>query len=139
MTYLAAGPARRTNAALVMTLMMTLTIVPQAQGQPPLPDDTAVQTAVPERQSRPQDSVRLKVQDEMADWRRKMQTFDDTMETSTRRHSTIAEARLRDAWNDTEIEARNVQAATARDWDRTKRAYDAASHRMAVAWDKAHR
>jgi hypothetical protein len=137
-----AGPA---HPALVMTLLMMLTFVPNARAQPRLPDDTAGQTAgqtarqtvVPERQTGPEDSFRLRVRDEMAEWRRKMRTFDEAVETSTRRHANAAEARLRTAWDDTEVEARNVQAATASDWDRTKRAYEAASHRMALAWDTA--
>jgi len=122
---------------LVMTLLMMLTVVSQARAQPKLPDDTVVQTPIPERQAGPEDSFRLRVQNEMMEWRRKMQTFDETMETRTRRHANAAEARLRTAWDDAEVEARNVQTATERDWDRTKRAYEAALHRMAMAWDKA--
>ena len=124
-------------AAVTVTLMMVLFVAPQAMAQPRLPDDTVIQTSVPERQDGPEDSFRLRVRDEMAEWRRKMQAFDEKTEAQSRRHINSAESRLRDAWDDTEVEARNVQTATERDWARTKRAYEAASHRMAVAWDKA--
>ena len=73
----------------------------------------------------------------MAEWRRKMQAFDEKTEAQARHHMNSAETRLRAAWDDTEVKARNVQTATAWEWERTKRAYEAASHRMAVAWDKA--
>lgn len=119
-----------------MTLMM-LTVMPQARAQPKLTDDTVAQTAIPERQAGPEDSFRMQVRDKMAEWRRKMRTFDETVETRTQNHANAAEARLRTAWDDTEVEARNVQTAAARDWDRTKRAYEAASHRMAIVWGKA--
>jgi hypothetical protein len=138
MTCPSSTSAHGTNPALTMTLMMMMMIVvPQAMAQPRLPDDTVVQTSGPERQAAPEDGFRLRVLDEMAEWRRKMQAFDERAETQGRRHIHSAEARLRDAWDDTEVEARNVQTATVRDWARTKRAYEAASHRMAVAWDKA--
>ena len=66
-----------------------------------------------------------------------MQAFDEKTEAQSRRHINSAETWLRAAWDDTEVEARDVQTATVRDWARTRRAYEAASHRMAVAWDKA--
>lgn len=137
MTRPASTSTHDTNPALTMTLMMMLTVVPQAMAQPRLPDDTVIQTSVPEHQAGPEDSFRLRVRDEMADWRRKMQAFDEKTEAQTRHHMNSAEIRLRAAWDNTEIEARNVQSATVQDWARTKRAYEAAEHRMAVAWDKA--
>jgi len=117
--------------------LMMLTVVPQAMARPRLPGDTIIQTSVPERQAGPEDTFRLRVRDEMADWRRKMQAFDEKTEAQSQRHINSAEIRLHAAWDDTEVEARNVQTATERDWARTKLAYEAASHRMAVAWEKA--
>ncbi len=127
---------RGADPALTMTLLMMLTIVPQARAQPQLPSGTVVQTSLPERQAGSEDSFRLRVRDEIADWRRKMQAFDEKTEAHSQRRIDAAETRLRAAWDDTEVEARNVQTATERDWTRTKRAYEAASHRMALAWDK---
>lgn len=137
MTRPASTSTHGANLAPMMTLMMMLTVVPQAMAQPRLPDDTVIQTPVPEHQAGPEDSFRLRVRGEMAEWRRKMQAFDEKTEAQTRRYTNTAETRLRAAWDDTEVEARNVQNATALEWERTKRAYEAASHRMAVAWDKA--
>ncbi len=129
------APATMTVVALAA--MMTLTIVSHAGGQPRAPDgDTVIQTSAPGPEAGPQDSFRGRVRDEMADWRRKMQAFDEKMETGGHRHIDAAEKRVRDAWDETEVEARNVQTATALDWTGTKRAYEAASHRMAMAWDK---
>lgn len=53
------------------------------------------------------------------------------------RRATVA-ARRGDAYagDDIKVEARNVQTASAQDWDRTTRAYQTASQRMTAAWDK---
>ena len=68
MNHSASATNRGADSALTMTLMMMLTVVPQAMAQPRLPDDTVViQTSVPERQAGPEDSFRLRVLDEMAD------------------------------------------------------------------------
>jgi len=139
MTYPADASARSSNPALVMTLMMMLTIVPLAQAQPRVPDDTVVRTSAPDPEIKdgPEDRFRSRVREEVADWRLKMKAFDEKTEARSQRHIDAAERRLRAAWDETEVEARNVQTATARNWARTKRAYEVASHRMAVAWDKA--
>ena len=62
MTRPASTSTHGANPALMM-----LTVVPQAMAQPRLPDDTVIQTSVPERQAGPEDSFRLRVLDEMAD------------------------------------------------------------------------
>ena len=67
MNHSASATNRGADSALTMTLMMMLTVVPQAMAQPRLPDDTVIQTSVPERQAGPEDSFRLRVLDEMAD------------------------------------------------------------------------
>ena len=133
----------------VLTILTTLAVagtmliaaVPHASGQGRQSDDTVIQTSVSGTPDGPQESYRARVRDEMADWRQKMQAFDEKMETRSKGHIDAAERRLRAAWDDTEVEARNVQTgtatATAKVWERTKRAYEAASHRMAMAWDKA--
>lgn len=122
---------------VALAAMMMLTMVSHAGGQTRPPgDDTVSQNSAPGSEAGPQGSFRVRVRDEMADWRRKMQAFDERMATSGHRHMDAAEKRLRDAWDDAEVEARNVQAATALDWARTKRAYEAAAHRMAMAWEK---
>lgn len=137
MTRPPSSAPRSIDPALAMALTMMLSVVPLARAQPRPVDDTVVQTSVPERQASSEDSFRQKVQDEVREWRRKMQVFDERTEAKSQRHIDAAETRLRAAWDDTEVEARNVQTATAREWTGTKRAYEAASHRMAVAWDKA--
>lgn len=108
-----------------------------AMAQPGPPGETATQSAIPELKAGPQDAFRSQVQDEMAEWRRRMQSFDEAVAARGRHTVDASEIRLRAAWDDTELEARHVQAGAARDWLRTKQAYEAASRRMAVAWDKA--
>lgn len=81
-------------------------------------------------------AYRAHVATEMADWRRRMQSFDARVAAGSTRHAKAAEARLRSAWDAIEVEARHVQTASARDWDRTKKAYQTASLRMTAAWDK---
>jgi len=130
-----AEPALAT--ALTTALTMMLTNVPLAQTQPRLPGNTVVQTSVPERQASTEDSFRLQVRDEVQEWHRQMQAFDEKTKANSQRHISAAEPRLRTAWDETEVEARNVQTATARDWAGTKRAYEAPPHRMALAWDEA--
>ena len=137
MTRVPNGVRRSIDPALAMALTMMLSVVPLARAQPRPADDTVVQTSVPERQASSEGSFRLKVRDEVREWRQKMQAFDERTEANSQRHIDAAETRLRAAWDDTEVEARNVQIATERDWARTKLAYEAASHRMAVAWEKA--
>ena len=112
-------------------------VVVAAMAQPGSPGETATQSAIPELKAGPQDTFRSQVQDEMAEWRRRMQSFDEAAAARGRRTVDASEIRLRAAWDDTELEARHVQAAAARDWLRTKQAYEAASRRMTVAWDKA--
>ena len=108
-----------------------------AMAQPGPPGETATQSAIPELKAGPQDAFRSQVQDEMAEWRRRMQSFDEAVAARGRHTVDASEIRLRAAWDDTELQARHVQAGAARDWLRTKQAYEAASRRMAVAWDKA--
>jgi len=81
-------------------------------------------------------AYRGRVTTEMADWRRRMQSFDTRVAAGSTRPAQVAQARLRSAWDAIEVEARNVQTASARDWDRTKKAYQTASLRMTAAWDK---
>lgn len=128
-------PTRRTVMALAG--LMALSIAPAVAADPRLPDHTIVPTSAPAAPPASPDGFRQRVRDEMADWRQKMRSFDETVDSRVRHQATAAETRLRAAWDDTEVEARNVQTASAQDWARTKRAYEAASHRMALAWDKA--
>jgi predicted membrane-bound mannosyltransferase len=143
MTRLARVSMLRSNAARVTTLtvaaltaMTMLSAVPHALGQPRSPDDEVIQTSATNRQTSPQDSFRLRARDEMADWRLKMRAFDEKVDAGSQRHVDAAETRLPLAWDDTEVEARNVQSASAQDWARTKLAYEAASHRMTMAWER---
>lgn len=80
------------------------------------------------------ETFRANVREEVADWGRKMHAFDDEVEARSRPHVDVAETKLRAAWNATEAEGRAVDNASAKDWDRTKRAYEAASSRMTAAW-----
>jgi hypothetical protein len=107
-----------------------------AAGQGSASDDEVIQTSITRDAAGPQDTYRSRVRGEMAEWRRKMQAFEDRSETNGKRRAEAAEIRLRAAWNDTEVEARHVQVATARGWERATRSYEAASRRMAAAWDK---
>ena len=125
-----------TPAIVALAAMTVLGVVPHAFGQPGSTDDTVIQTSATAPQTNPQDSYRQRVRDERADWRLKMRALDDKVETGSQRHIDVAETRLRNAWDDTEVEARNLQAATDHDWVRTKQAYEAAAHRMAMAWDR---
>lgn len=120
-----------------LATIVVVAAMQHAMAQPGSPGETATQSAIPESKAGPQDTFRSQVQDEMAEWRRRMQSFDDAAAARGRRTVDASEIRLRAAWDDTELEARHVQAAAARDWLRTKQAYEAASRRMTVAWDKA--
>ncbi len=120
-----------------LATIVVVAAMQHAMAQPGSPGETATQSAIPESKAGPQDTFRSQVQDEMAEWRRRMQSFDEAAAARGRRTVDASEIRLRAAWDDTELEARHVQAAAARDWLRTKQAYEAASRRMTVAWDKA--
>ena len=98
--------------------------------------DTPTQAAPSADAAAAHETFRARVLAEVEDWRVKMHGFDETMEARGKHQANAAEARLRTAWDDTEAQARYVQAATAPDWDRAKQAYRAASHRMALAWAK---
>ena len=120
-----------------LATIVVVAAMQHAMAQPGSPGETVTQSAIPELKAGPQDTFRSQVQDEMAEWRRRMQSFDEAAAARGRRTVDASEIRLRAAWDDTELEARHVQAAAARDWLRTKQAYEAASRRMTVAWDKA--
>ena len=120
-----------------LATIVVVAAMQHAMAQPGPPGETATQSAIPESKAGPQDAFRSQVQDEMAEWRRRMQSFDEAVAARGRHTVDASEIRLRAAWDDTELEARHVQAGAARDWLRTKQAYEAASRRMAVAWDKA--
>ena len=111
-----------------------------ATGQPPVasgtPNEKPVATAPVPAPFDAHETYRSRVRDELAEWRRKMQAFDEKMEAQGKRVAKATETQLRSAWDDIEVEARNVQEATARGWDRTKRSFEAASHRMAAAWER---
>ena len=130
-----AGP--KVFGVMGLATIIILAAMQHAAAQPGSPGETATQSAIPELKAGPQDTFRSRVQDEMAEWRRRMQAFDEAIAARGRRTVDASETRLRAAWDDTELEARRVQAAAARDWLRTKQAYEAASRRLAVAWDKA--
>ena len=136
------GLAQMAMLALTMAAAISLVLIAAAQpasGQPRAAsgtNDLPVVTVPAPVPSDAHETFRSRVRDEMADWRRKMQAFDDDTEAHGKRVTKAAETRLRSAWDDTEVEARNLEVATARDWDRTKRSFEAASHRMAAAWDK---
>ena len=120
-----------------LATIVVVAAMQHAMAQPGSPGETATQSAIPELKAGPKDTFRSQVQDEMAEWRRRMQSFDEAVAARGRHTVDASEIRLRAAWDDTELEARHVQAAAARDWLRTKQAYEAASRRMTVAWDKA--
>ena len=137
-----AGPAQMVMLAMTMAAAIGLVLIAAAQpaaGQPRAASGTnelAVVTIPAPVPSDAHETFRSRVRDEMADWRRKMQAFDDNTEAHGKRVTKAAETRLRSAWDDTEVEARNLEVATTRDWDRTKRSFEAASHQIAAAWDK---
>ena len=138
-----AGPGPIALAAMTMIAAMGILLMAAAQpaaGQPrPASDTQAEKPSAPHPAAVPSDAhetYRSRVRDEMAEWRRKMETLDGKAQEGGTRVATAAETRLRAAWDDTEVEARKVDVATARDWDRTKRTFEAASRRMAEAWDR---
>ncbi len=148
-----AAVAHRSRMAMLLTTptvmalagMMMIAAVPHATGQTRSSNDGSSRPETPAMvvgpavgaTPGPEEAFRSRMHDEMAEWRRKMQAFDAKLETRGRRRLDAAETRLRTAWDDTEVEARNVETATDREWARTRRAYERAAHRMAAAWDKA--
>ncbi len=102
----------------------------------PVRDDAVIQTSASVVASNPQETYRARVRAELIEWRRKMQTFDQKVETGSERRLDAAEVRLRAAWDDVEVEGRNVDSASARGWGQAKAAYERAARRMASAWDK---
>lgn len=82
-------------------------------------------------------TFRSRVRDEMADWKLKMHTFNERTEARGKHQTSAAEAALRRAWDKTAVTARNVQAASARDWERVKKSYETALNEMKNAWDRA--
>jgi hypothetical protein len=131
------GQLRYLAALSVLVLAgMLLAINPSAAAQPPPVDQAVIQTSASGEVADTQETYRSRVRDEMAEWRLKMQAFDNKTEASGKRQASAAETKLRSAWDSTEVEARNLQAASGHDWERAKKSYETAAAALRTAWGK---
>jgi hypothetical protein len=113
-----------------------LAMSPSAAAQSRLTGQPVIETIAPGETGSTQETYRARVRDEMAEWRAKMQAFDIQAEASGKRQAIAAEVGLHSAWHSTEIEARNLQAATELNWEHTKKSYETASAGLRTAWNR---
>jgi|SRR5579872_1472077 len=79
-----------------------------------------------------------KMQNEMAEWRRKMHAAGGQTEDAVHNASADARAHLDRTWAATERASRKVQTESAEGWDRTKTAYERSTAELRARWHKLH-
>ena len=116
------------GASMLASLLLAAPL--PAAGQPaPLPAGSA---AAPDRSAYLQ-----RVQVEMDGWRMKLHGMTDKAEATGQVDATEAEANLRLAWDRTEVQARNLQTATAAGWESAKSSFEQSSLDLSHAWSKS--
>jgi hypothetical protein len=79
-----------------------------------------------------------KTHNEMAGWRKKMNTAGERTETEAHEVSADTKAHLDRTWAATERTWRKLQAERAEGWDRTKTAYEQSTAELRTQWHKVH-
>lgn len=79
-----------------------------------------------------------KMQNEMAEWRRKMHATGGRTEAAVHNASADARAHLDRTWSATERASRKVQAESAEGWAKTKIAYERSTAQLRTQWHKLH-
>ena len=123
-----AAALRPAAAALMLSVLMAAGAL-SAAGQPAAP---AGVSAAPDRTT-----YLKRAEAEMDGWRLKLHGMEDKAEATGQVTATAAEADLRAAWDRTEVDVRNLRAATAAGWDDAKSSFEQASRELQHAWDKS--
>jgi len=79
-----------------------------------------------------------KMQNEMAEWRRKMHAAGEKTEAETQEATADAKTHLDRTWAATERTWRKLQAESAEGWDKTKTAYERSTADLRTQWHKLH-
>jgi len=79
-----------------------------------------------------------KMQNEMAEWRRKMHATGERTEAAAHDASADAKAHLDRTWSATERASRKLRAESAEGWDKTKTAYERSTAQLRTQWHKLH-
>jgi hypothetical protein len=79
-----------------------------------------------------------KMQNEMAEWRRKMHATGERTEAVAHDASADAKAHLDRTWSATERASRKLRAESAEGWDKTKTAYERSTAQLRTQWHKLH-
>ena len=79
-----------------------------------------------------------KMNNEMAEWLRKMHTTGERTEAAAHDASADAKAHLDRTWSATERASRKLRAESAEGWDKTKTAYERSTAQLRTQWHKLH-
>jgi hypothetical protein len=79
-----------------------------------------------------------KMQNEMAEWRRKMHATGERTEAAAHDASADAKAHLDRTWSATERASRKLRAESSEGWDKTKTAYERSTAQLRTQWHKLH-
>jgi hypothetical protein len=105
---------------------------------PLLVDETLVKLAADEDFAARKGAYVQRMQNEMAEWRRKMHATGERTETEAREAKADVKAHLDRTWSATERASRRLQAASAEGWGKTKTAYERSTAQLRMQWHKLH-
>lgn len=133
--------SRKLAGALALGSLLITGVLPAAAAlRAPLPALTAdvkiapdVQLAAVDSNERREYTARLR--EEMREWRQKMHDIGDRAEMKAHKVSRATRKQLDAAWSRTQAEARHLERATSRGWDKAKDAYERAKDNLRTAWN----
>jgi capsule polysaccharide export protein KpsE/RkpR len=119
--------------SIVIGPLILIGTMPVIAGQPVSSGAPVVAAAGASASDR--DAYVHKAQDDLQEWRQKLDAFDASLEASGKVDTAATQHDLHDAWIETQAEAEKLQTASAEDWDSVKISYEQAVHKLAAAWD----
>ena len=82
------------------------------------------------------DTYIQKVQNEMLEWKRKLNDFSEKMAAKGQQASDAAEHDLNKAWTKADAASRELQTVGAEGWKSAQTSFEKASRELAETWDK---